>query len=263
MKDFHDQYGTVVRLAPDELSYIDPQAQKDIYVSPPRDANGNSTGQLERNHVWFRQASKDDPFSIMGYNEAAHARYRRAFMSAFSDKALRDQMPLVKEHVDGFITKLKEVAKQGQPIDLVSWFNFLMFDISGHLSFGESFGSVAAGEAHPWVAISCKFGKGVAMMASLNFLGVTGGLGGLLKFIMPKAVRERMAYHRDLTKEKVQEKVSAGSDGKRADFIDALLKFNEGVEGSEKSHQTVTTKELEINMVSLSDCVKCCCSVKY
>lgn len=31
MKRLHDQYGTVVRLSPDELSYTDAQAWKDIY----------------------------------------------------------------------------------------------------------------------------------------------------------------------------------------------------------------------------------------
>lgn len=89
-------------------------------------------------------------------------------------------------------------------------------------------------------------------MASLNLLGLFGGpFVSLLKYLMPTAVRERMMYHRALTAEKVQENISAGTDSKRADFMDAVLQTNDNASKSGKSYQSLNIREIEINMTIL------------
>ena len=167
-------------------------------------------------------------------------------MPAFADKALRDYSHVLEDYVDLFIRKLHEKTSNHEPIDLTAWFNFLTFDISGVLTFGESFGSTESGRAHPWVAISCGFGKGVAMMASLNFLGLTSGpFTRLLKFLIPATAREKMVYHKQLTEQKVGSYLESGEQKARAVFIDTALRYNEGI----KSQQdTITKPELDINM---------------
>lgn len=151
MRDFHTRYGPIVRIAPNELSYADSAAWKDIYLNRP--------GQpvFEKNRTWFKKSEPDEPDSIAGFDEDAHTRYRRAFSNSFSDKSLRDQTPVVESYVDLFIKRLKEVsAKDGSPkniSDMSEWFNYFAFDLSGDLSFGESFDCLKNGEAHPWVVI--------------------------------------------------------------------------------------------------------------
>jgi cytochrome P450 len=170
-------------------------------------------------------------------------------MSAFTDKALREYSSVLESHIDLFIRKLQDRSQDCSPLDLVSWFNFLTFDISGTLSFGESFGSVEAGRAHPWVAISCAFGKGITMVASLNFLGLIGGpFGSLLRFAIPKAARERMVYHRQLTEEKVGRYLDSSSkkDGQAA-FLDAALRFRDAAK-HDQDEEVLTKPELAINM---------------
>ncbi len=128
--DLHNQYGPVVRIAPDELSYIDPQAWKDIYTTRPSHAT------IERGAVWFQKATPDEPFSIMGHDEDHHARYRRAFMGAFSDKAIKDQSPRIEEYVELMMQKFRGKGENGSTVlDMVAWLNFVTFDISGDLSF--------------------------------------------------------------------------------------------------------------------------------
>jgi cytochrome P450 len=151
MRDFHTLYGPIVRIAPNELSYADSTAWKDIYLNRP----GQSV--FEKNRTWFKKFAPDDPDSIMGFDEDVHARYRRAFSNSFSDKSLREQAPVVESYVDLFIRRLKEVsANHKDPkktIDMNEWFNYFAFDLSGDLSFGESFDCLKNGEAHPWVVI--------------------------------------------------------------------------------------------------------------
>src|SRR6186997_3085762 len=66
MKELHDRYGPVVRIAPNELSYTDSQAWKDINVSRP--------GHLpfERNRIWFELPIRQ-PDAINSPDEEIHA----------------------------------------------------------------------------------------------------------------------------------------------------------------------------------------------
>lgn len=244
---FHARYGSTVRIAPDELSYTDARAWRDIYMPQPP-----SAVPFERTRLWFRPVRPTDPPSIMGADEGPHARFRRAFMPAFTDRALTSQAPIIETNVSKLIDQLKASAAANEPVDLVTWFNCLTFDISGQLSFGETFGSLDAGTPHPWVIINLNFGKGVAMMAGMNMLDLSNGpIGKLLPYIMPKAVREKMIYHRTLAGEKVQQKLEMGANDKRADFLDALIRHNETAKEAGRDAQIVTTPEMEINMAIL------------
>lgn len=242
--DLHARYGSVVRIAPDELSYTDARGWRDIYLPQPP-----SQLPFERTSLWFTPVRPTDPTSIMGADEDAHARYRRAFMPAFTDRALNSQFPLLETNVSNLISQLKRRASANEPVDLVAWLNFLAFDVSGQLSFGETFGSVDSGVAHPWVAINLSFGRGATMKAGLNMLELSDGLlGKLLPYIIPKAVREKMVYHRALAGEKVKQKLGSAANGKRADFLDALIQHNETSRQAGKDGQALSTLEMEINM---------------
>ncbi|KIX96217.1 uncharacterized protein Z520_07995 [Fonsecaea multimorphosa CBS 102226] len=229
----HNKYGSVVRTAPDELSYIDAQAWKDIYTARPGHA------PIERGGVWFRKTRPDEPYSIMGHNEDHHARYRRAFMGAFSEKAIKDHSALIENYVELMMQKFRAMTFEGGStiIDVVSWLNFVTFDISGDLSFGESFGSTSTGNAHPWVEIACRFGKGIALVASINHYAP---LQKLLKYTLPAKVRQKMIYHRELSAQKVRQRLQLQEQ--RPDFVNAVLKYNQ-----EKA-ESLTPEELELNM---------------
>ncbi|KIW22463.1 uncharacterized protein PV07_12347 [Cladophialophora immunda] len=229
----HNKYGPVVRTAPDELSYIDAQAWKDIYTSRQGHA------PIERGGVWFRKTRPDEPYSIMGNDEDHHARYRRAFMGAFSEKAIKDHSTLIERYVDLMMQRFRAMANESgiTKVDIVSWLNFVTFDISGDLSFGESFGSTLTGNPHPWVDIACRFGKGIALVASINHYAP---LQRLLKHAMPVKVRQKMIYHRELSAQKVRQRLQLQEQ--RLDFVNAVLKYNQ------EKVDKVTSEELELNM---------------
>ena len=63
-------------------------------------------------------------------SEVDHARMRRVVAHGFSEKALREQESLILEYVDLFITSLHEAAEEG-PQNMVSWYEFVTFDIIG------------------------------------------------------------------------------------------------------------------------------------
>lgn len=220
LKDFHDQYGPIIRIAPNELSYADATAWKDIYHNRP----GHQ--QLERNRTWFRKVTPDEPHSLLGWNEEAHARQRRAFANSFSDKSLRDQSPIVESYVDLFINQLK-TSPSGQQlktrtIELSQWFVFLMFDISSDLSFGEPFGSLAARNPHPWVEIAEDFGKGLSLIASVSLYSP---LDKLLRHVIPKHIRQRQLDHRNMSAAFAKKRLALDID--RPDWVGPAKKYSE------------------------------------
>jgi cytochrome P450 len=143
MKAIHDRYGDIVRIAPNELSFTDVRAWKDIYGNRPGHA------PFERNQTSFQKEHPDDPSSIMGPEEDDHSRFRKILTNAFSEKSLKAQSPIIQHYVDQLVEQLK--ARAGTTFDMVEWLNFCTFDVSGDLSFGESFDCLKNGKAHPWV----------------------------------------------------------------------------------------------------------------
>ena len=63
-------------------------------------------------------------------SEVDHARMRRVVAHGFSEKALREQEPLILEYVDLLIRSLHEAAEEA-PQNMVSWYEFVTFDIIG------------------------------------------------------------------------------------------------------------------------------------
>jgi hypothetical protein len=72
--------------------------------------------------------------------------YRRNFSSAFSDKALREQEPIMKKYFDLLIQRLHENC--AKPVDIVQWYNSTTFDIVGDLLFGESYECLEKSRLH-------------------------------------------------------------------------------------------------------------------
>ena len=104
VKQRHDQYGEVVRVAPYILSYISPQAWKDIY--------GHT------NDIPKAIASTDFlQHSVFTAPKGDHARQRKAMAPAFSDKSLMGQEQLIRVYVDLLVQRLRETG--GQVTDAV------------------------------------------------------------------------------------------------------------------------------------------------
>ncbi|CBX97259.1 hypothetical protein IAQ61_007329 [Plenodomus lingam] len=235
LRDLHAKYGPVVRVAPDELSFTEPGAWKDIYE------NRN----IAKTSIWAGQEEHHHPISIVSTDEATHLRNRRALAGAFTEHAISEHMEIIGDLIQLMMLRFSDAAKDGKPavLDLADWFNFLTFDISGALSFGESFDSVASSKAHPWVAISCGFGKGIALMASINFFSP---LNKLLKLAMPHSVMEKMKYHKEISHQKLLQRLSMEHKTKTQDYVGSIMAYNK-----EKGEIKIPQDEIEANMTLL------------
>ncbi|KAF2098695.1 pisatin demethylase [Rhizodiscina lignyota] len=223
-KIWHDKYGPVVRVMPNELAFNTPRAFDDIY--------GHRIGRVNMNkdpiHVGAVEAIPGATNLTMA-DEADHPRQRRALAHAFSQKALMEQEHILAGYVNKFIDNLRRLAREGTPANMVSWYNFCTFDIIGDLSFGEPFGCLEEGEGSEsarWVVLIYESIKSGAIEQATRRFAAYGTL--MQKFLMwciPSVVRERRRMHLQNSTEKTTRRMARKTEHR--DFIYYILKQRE------------------------------------
>lgn len=163
--------------------------------------------------------------SILSANDADHSRYRRLLSHAFSDRALRQQEPLLLRYIRSLIHRLRERASPSSDeiVDMVQWLNFTTFDIVGDLSLGESFGGLEQGRYHGWIAVIFTQFKLAALAVSFRFFG----LDKVLRAMLPKSAIEKRRQHANTANEKIHRRLDQGSDAGRNDFMTYVLRYND------------------------------------
>jgi cytochrome P450 len=115
----HQQYGSVVRIAPQELSFASSSAIKEIYGS----------------HTAFAKAAvyetlSTEPIGIFSMTDKASAATRRRLLSpVFSQTNLLNCEPLLREQIDNLLDVVRRSS--GRPLDMWLFFRLISFDISG------------------------------------------------------------------------------------------------------------------------------------
>ncbi|KAK0624940.1 cytochrome P450 [Bombardia bombarda] len=213
MLALHQRYGDVVRMAPDELAFADPQAWKDIM--------GHKTAGVEF-EKWdkFYRPVKDIPTDIVNASREEHGLLRRTMAHGFSDRSMRDQQPIIKGYIDMLIKRLYENCGAGEKkVDLAAWYNYTTFDVIGDLAFGESFGCLQSSGYHPWV-------KAIFQMARVGTIFQTCAhypfLMKILLWLAPKSAMEERQSHIDMTKAMLKRRMESGQE--RPDLVEGLLK---------------------------------------
>jgi hypothetical protein len=148
--DLHQKYGPVVRIGPQRLSYAGgAQSWKSIYGFRK---HGQS---MPHKDMMFYGGSLNKEPSLIIAEDSDHGRQRKILSHAFSDKALKEQEPLLKRWAQLLRKKLDEKANGHDKVDMVKYYNFTTFDVMGDLTFSEGLDMVCSFSDNPSVARQC------------------------------------------------------------------------------------------------------------
>ena len=216
----HEQYGHVVRLGPNELSYTAPEVWEDIM-------GRHKTGQRSENPKapWYCSPKNKD---IIGAPREDHARMRRLLVNGFSASSMLEQQPLIKNYVNLLIQRLREKAAHNSPeIDMTAWYNYCTFDIIGDLSFGEAFGCLQESAMHPWISLifaNIKLTAFILVCARIPAFYV------FLPFFISRKLFRQFKEFQQVSKEKIQKRLAL-TDA-RPDFVQSMTSVKGGLVGS-------------------------------
>ncbi|KAI0599773.1 cytochrome P450 [Biscogniauxia sp. FL1348] len=140
------KYGPVLRTAPDEVTFSQPEAWNLILHV----RSGHQ--EFLKDPTWWRTQPKKPKYLII--DPESHARIRKLLAPGFTPRALRSQEPILNRYVNLLVERLCEyvgenVDEKGTEINVLPWFNFTTFDIFGDLGFGESFDWLQNSRYHP------------------------------------------------------------------------------------------------------------------
>jgi cytochrome P450 len=136
----HNEYGSVVRIGPNVLSFNTATALKAIYSG----RKGNV-----RKSDWYRTIDAGSKaFSLHSeIDKSRHAFRRRVIDQAFSDSAVGRAESLILKNVKVWVDSLgPDAGEWSEQRDMKDWCNWLSFDMMGDLTFGRGFGCVEKGE---------------------------------------------------------------------------------------------------------------------
>jgi cytochrome P450 len=232
--DLHEQYGSIVRIAPDELATTELEAWEDIYQAKP---------QLPKDQLSFTPPlnGADTLFTAQG---ATHQRMRRTLANAFSDKALRQQNPIVQHYVDLFIERMERELQKSTTLDITKFYGFLSLDIIGDLSIGKSFHGLEGENEHSWLD---NFWMGVTFGSLRTSLARFHPLELIFGFLFLRLTRKQRANNWKYVADSITERLHKGSlDGERWDFLTPVIgNVNEGRE------KGITRSELDGNTLAM------------
>ena len=204
----------MVRIAPNELSFTNPQAWNDIY--------GMQNGRVQNRKCVDAYTPLQPGFEkgIIHADDTTHARLRRIYGPAFTPKALEEQTDMLLKYADLLITQLK-MAVQKQPAqDMSAWYNFTTFDLTGDFAFGEAFHCLdRGGEYHFFIKTVF---EGVTLGLQMQQLEHYGFLS-LLKPFIPKSFMKPKEDMDQYTKELVDRRLDRGYETGKMDVFNYLL----------------------------------------
>jgi cytochrome P450 len=242
IKAFHDTYGGIVRVAPDELSFIETEAWKDIYVSR----------LFVRPKQWGTRPPGIKAHNLISAPQADHLRYRKALSPAFSEKAVKLQEPIIKGYVDDLITKMQDAVSQSPDtstvIDMVRWTSFTTFDIASDLGWGTSLKCLETQEYHPWVSIILHY-KALIFGVFFKYYPF---LDRLVSILTPKSAMDGLNFVIDTSQINVRKRLASKSP--RPDFMSYILAFNEETPSQALSNDEMVAASMTL-IVAGSDSV--------
>ena len=137
--ELHERYGPVVRVGPDEVSYVGSQAWSEIYKAYREEGGDGERKQLKKfmpdlpadvNRALFDQ---DD--------DGVHGRLRRVLAPGLSAGGVKAKEGMLRKYLGLLLDGLREEIKKGRDVvDMVAWFRCYTVDVTGQMLTGQDFG---------------------------------------------------------------------------------------------------------------------------
>lgn len=228
--ELHLHYGDVVRVGPNEISYTNAEAWRDIY-------NHGKERIIKDPHFMGETPNKTPHIGTA--DRSTHSRMRKVFSHAFSDRALRKQEPLIQAYTDKMVSAINDEKDPSSSLDIVDIYNFITFDMMAELTFGEPLRLLDNKTYIPWVTAIF---QGLKFMTLQGVLKKIPLLGILSEYLISTTLRKEFEAHFRFSSDLVDRRLAQGEDTK-PDIWHFVL--------GAKSEARLSVKEMHSNAAGL------------
>ncbi|KAF4420579.1 benzoate 4-monooxygenase [Fusarium acutatum] len=135
----HRKHGSVVRIGPNELSFADPAAVRDIYT--------NSAFKKEEN-FYFAKRGYEEEHLFSFRNPEAHNQRRKLLSRGYSQSSISDIEDHITVKIETFLNLLGTKTANDESVDIYAFVHLLSFDLVYRLLFGDDPRSLELGGEH-------------------------------------------------------------------------------------------------------------------
>ncbi|EXK86379.1 hypothetical protein FOQG_09651 [Fusarium oxysporum f. sp. raphani 54005] len=244
----HEQYGDVVRVGPNDLSFRNPDAVNTIYKAGrqlQKTAFYDGFTTFNPNLFGTQDEEVCRPLSMNGRSTKSryqiHAIRRRQMAHAFSLQSIKQMEHFVDSHILKLKNNLDHFCDSNQDFDLKDMIALYVFDVLGELAFSRSFDSQDE--------------RDLARLPPINdhiylacLMGMTPDALPWIKKVLPfipipwlQRLFNARAQLRNLTAACVRQRIEAGSSD-RKDLLSCLLVAVDPETGSKLTELDINTE---------------------
>ena len=160
--------------------------------------------------------------------------------SAFSNKALNEQEPMIQEHVDNLMRRMRDLVGSGGMaiVDINRYVSFTVFDIFGDFAFAESFDCLKHDRFHKWLSVLMDIPRNAHIKVSADCFGILKLL--ILPLLLSRNVIGAVREHWQLAMRKMEKRIASNID--RRDLWSYML--------NENHRRKMSMEELQMNAYS-------------
>ncbi|EXJ90055.1 hypothetical protein A1O3_03123 [Capronia epimyces CBS 606.96] len=155
MMKLHEKYGDVVRVSPNELSYIN--------VSVVESIHGAKAGKLARGPFYAGDPNRPADSMLSTRDLVEHRWRRKGWERGFGTVQLREFEPRVVRHLDTLVRQFQAMAicdstgsgsnsnSNSGLVDMTAWAEYFAYDVMSDLAFSEDFGMLEQGRPSRYI----------------------------------------------------------------------------------------------------------------
>lgn len=136
----HKTYGSIVRIAPNEISLSSPEAAREVLAA------GRGFHKTDFYAVF---PPPENPDIFTETRESVHARKKRVANVPYSMAAMQRLSPFIDDTVKLLVSRLEGIAGEREKgkgrVDLGDWLHYFAFDVLGEVAFSRKFGFLEQG----------------------------------------------------------------------------------------------------------------------
>ncbi|XXG99678.1 hypothetical protein Hte_006019 [Hypoxylon texense] len=148
-----NNYGEIVRIAPNELAFGSPAAFSDIYTSHEKGLE-----RFEKTDIHNLGKEKIGGI-IWEQDPVKHRKIAKQMAPAFSPKATRAKDLILHKYADLFVEKMKEIGENPGGISLPTWIQWLSVDIAAEVAYSQQMNCMRDERDSVYLAVTLSFNR--------------------------------------------------------------------------------------------------------